>query len=99
MTLKPMKRLEIVVDTLHLTRAIDLLRDAGVCGYTVLPNVAGYGDRGDQRADDVSGVSTNAYILVAVPREQAERILAAVRPMLQSYGGICLISDCDWLEH
>jgi nitrogen regulatory protein PII len=94
-----MKRLEIVVDTLHLSRTIDRLRDAGVNGYTVLPNVAGYGDRGNQRADEVSGVCTNAYILLAVPVEQADRIVVAVRSLLQSYGGICLVSDCQWLEH
>ena len=99
MTLRTMKRLEIVVDTLHLTRVIERLREAGASGYTVLPNVAGYGDRGDQRADDVSGVSTNAYILVAVSIEHTETVLAAMRPLLQSYGGICLVSDCHWLEH
>ncbi len=99
MTLRPMKRVEIVVDTLHLSRAIDRLRQAGCDGYTVLPNVAGYGDRGDQHADEVSGVSTNAYILIAAPADQAEAVLDAIRPMLQSYGGICLVSDCYWLEH
>lgn len=99
MNMRPMKRLEIVVDTLHLTQAIERLRQAGVSGYTVLPNVAGYGDRGDQRADDVSGVSTNAYILVAVSVEQAQAVLAAVQPLLQHYGGICLVSDCHWLDH
>ena len=99
MTLRPMKRLEIVVDALHLTRLIDRLRQAEVSGYTVLPNVAGYGERGDQRADDVSGASTNAYVLVAVPVQRAETTLEAVRPLLQSYGGICIVSDCHWLEH
>ncbi len=99
MTLRPMKRIEIVVDSLHLSRAIDRLRQAGCDGYTVLHNVAGSGDRGLQHADEVSGVSTNAYILVAATNEQADTLLGSIRPLLQSYGGICLVSDCHWLEH
>ncbi len=99
MTLQPMKRLEIVVDSLHLNRVIERLLDAEVSGYTVLPNASGFGQRGDQRADDVSGVSSNTYVLVAVTEEQADAILAKMRPLLKSYGGICLVSDCLWLDH
>jgi len=99
MTMQPMKRVEIVVNNLHLTRVIERLRQAGCRGYTLLPNVAGYGDRGEQHADEVSGVSANAYLLLAVQSEQVETVTAAIRPLLQSYGGICLVSDCQWLEH
>ncbi|HRQ76285.1 MAG TPA: hypothetical protein PK098_10240 [Phycisphaerales bacterium] len=99
MMLRSMKRVELVIDTLHLTKATDQLRDAGVTGYTAIPNVAGFGDRGDQRADDVSGVSSNAYLLLAVPDEELDRILSTVKPLLQVYGGICLVSDCQWLDH
>lgn len=97
--MKPMKRLEIVVDTLHLSRLLSRLREAGASGYTVLPNASGFGDRGDQRADDVSGVSTNSYVLLAVPVEDAPRVIEAARLGLRKHGGICLVSDCQWLEH
>ncbi|MCC5830090.1 MAG: DUF190 domain-containing protein [Phycisphaeraceae bacterium] len=97
--MRPMKRLEIVVDQLHLPEVLERLREAGVSGYTLVPNVAGYGDRGDQHADDVSGVSSNTLLLIAVDIETAESVLPELRSILRSYGGICLVSDCQWLEH
>ncbi len=97
--MRHMKRLEIVVDTLHLGRLLTKLRDAGATGYTVLPNASGFGDRGDQRADDVSGVSTNSLVLLAVPLDSAPVVIEAARAALRKYGGICLVSDCQWLEH
>lgn len=95
----PMKRLEIVVDTLHLNRLLTKLRQAGATGYTVLPNASGFGDRGDQRADDPSGVSTNACVMLAVPMENAPQVIEAARLALRKYGGVCIVSDCQWLDH
>lgn len=99
MNVTPMKRVEIVVDSLHLPRLLDVLRKAGVPGYTVLSGAEGYGDRGDQHADEVSGVSTNAYVMLAVSPQLLPEITAATKPLLRDYGGICLISDCQWLDH
>jgi nitrogen regulatory protein PII len=99
MKLEPMKRMEIVVDTFQLKTVTGLLHQAGVSGYTVLSNASGYGDRGTQRADEVSGASTNSYILMAVPIDKLAQIMAAIKPVLDTYGGICLVSDCQWLEH
>lgn len=99
MTLQPMKRIEIVIDSLHLPNVLEALRAAGVSGYTVLPGVAGYGERGEQYADEVSGVSTNAYVLVAAPEAMVGEIVDMVRPLLRQSGGVCLISDCQWLVH
>ena len=97
--MRPMKRLDIVVDTLHLSRLLTKLRQAGATGYTVMPNASGFGDRGDQRADDVSGVSTNACVMLAVPLERAPQVIEAARVALRKYGGVCVVSDCQWLEH
>lgn len=97
--MRPMKRLEIVVDTLHLNRLLTKLRQAGATGYTVMPNASGFGDRGDQRADDVSGVSTNSCVLLAVSLDRAPQVIETARDSLRKYGGVCIVSDCQWLEH
>ena len=97
--MQPMKRLEIVVDTLHLSRLLSRLREAGAPGYTVQPNASGFGGRGDQRADDPSGVSTNSIIVLAVPLELAPKVIEATRTALHKYGGVCMVSDCQWMEH
>ncbi|MFA9477531.1 P-II family nitrogen regulator [Phycisphaerales bacterium AB-hyl4] len=99
MTLQPMKRIEIVIDSPHLPDVLEALRAAAVSGYTVLPGVAGYGERGEQYADEVSGASTNAYVLVAIPEQMVSVIVDAVEPLLRQSGGVCLVSDCQWLVH
>jgi len=99
MTLRPMKRIDVVVDSLHLSQVLDALRGAGATGYTVRPDAEGRGDRGDRRADELSGVSSNAHVFLAVDEEQVGTITSAIRPLLSTYGGICLVGDCLWLEH
>lgn len=96
---QPVKRIEIVIDTLHLSRTLEVVREAGGAGYTVVHEAEGRGDRGEQRADEVSGASSNAYIIIAAPAERASAIAEAVLPLLRTYGGMCLVSDSQWLEH
>lgn len=97
--LQPVKRVEIVIDGLHLPRVLKQIREAGADSYTVFHDVEGRGDRGEQRADEVSGASTNAYILIAIEATRASAIAKAIRPLLRSYGGMCVVSDAQWLDH
>ena len=99
MSMTPMKRVELVVDSLHLPDALDRLRGAGVNAYTVLPQAGGMGERGEQRGDDVSGSSSNACVVIAVAPEQVDAVAEAVRPLLSAVGGMCLVSDAAWVEH
>ncbi len=96
---RAVQRIEIVIDAPHLPRMLRALTAAGAPGYTVVPGATGQGDRGEQRGDDVSGVSSNAYVLVAAEPDRVQPILDAVRPLLAAYGGLCLISEAQWLEH
>lgn len=100
MSMVPQKRIEIVVDQSNLYRVIEILDDLDeVPGYTVLPEVQGSGDRGYQYADDLSGSSSNAYVLVAVQPGDEDAVTEEIRPIIEEYGGLYLISDCEWLEH
>ena len=97
--MKQVKRVEIVVDAAHTARVIALLAEAEVDGYTLIRGVAGSGDRGIRRSDDITGVSNNNYILTTCPPEALESLKTALRPVLRKLGGICLVSDADWLIH
>lgn len=97
--MQAVKRLEIVTDTLALERVLQLLADAGVSGYTVIRNAEGKGHRGLRSGDDVTRVFQNSYVLVACTPEQVEQVVAAVRPVLKRVGGICLVSDAQWVLH
>ena len=92
-------RIEIVVDSPHSARVIELLESAGLRGYTLIRGVSGSGERGDRLGDDITGVSNNNYILTTCPPERLEGVLAALRPLLKRVGGICLVSDARWLLH
>jgi len=98
--MKPCKRIEIVIETPLAARLTELLRQAGAPGYTLIPDVRGAGDRGERRADELSGESSNCLIVIACDNPaMIDTILDIVRPLLSRSGGICLVSDAQWLRH
>ncbi|CAA0121378.1 Uncharacterised protein [Halioglobus japonicus] len=98
--MKTCKRIEIVIETPLARRLATRLRELGAPGFTLIPEVRGAGDRGERRADELSGDSSNCLILIACDDQATvDRILDAVRPLLSSSGGVCLVSDALWLRH
>ncbi|MCB1701517.1 MAG: transcriptional regulator [Pseudomonadales bacterium] len=98
--MKPCKRIEIVIEAPLAHRLTERLRQLGAPGFTLVPDVRGAGDRGERRADELSGDSSNCLILIACDDQATvDSILEAVRPLLSRSGGICLVSDAQWLRH
>lgn len=95
----PIKRIEIITDSLELDRLLRILEKVGVSGYTVIREVAGRGERGMRMGDELTGVFKNSYVMVACPPDQAAAIIEAIRPVLKRFGGVCLVSDAQWLIH
>ncbi|MEO0474713.1 MAG: transcriptional regulator [Planctomycetota bacterium] len=93
------KRLEIVIDAAHTPELVRLVKDAGVPGYTLLRDVQGSGDRGDRSGDGLGNVYRNCYLVTAVPEDLAMTLAEATRPLLERYGGVCLMSDAMLLKH
>ncbi|GAB1720077.1 MAG: hypothetical protein NTAFB09_18080 [Nitrosospira sp.] len=96
-TLIRMKRIEIVVDEEALGDLLGLCRTAGVRGYTFIKHAGGLGSRGERLPDDYALEEKNAVVILACEEQQAERIVTALRPRLKEWGGMCLVSDCDWV--
>jgi nitrogen regulatory protein PII len=97
--METVKRLEIIIDSMHTQQVLKALRSAGATGYTVIRSASGSGDRGERRDDELSGVFSNSYILSACGVELAGKVVEALRPLLKKYGGVCLVSDAQWLKH
>ena len=98
--MKPCKRIEIVIEEPMAPRLVEVLRGLGVRGYTTVPNIGGEGDRGVRRADELAGDSSNTLFIIAC--EDATlvgELVEQVRPLLRRSGGICLVSDAQWLVH
>lgn len=97
--MRPVKRIEIVIDSLELRKLLKNLEQVGVSGYTVIQDAVGMGDRGARAGDQLSDVLKNSYVIIACPEEQLQPLIDAIRPLLKRFGGICLVSDAQWIVH
>lgn len=93
------KRIEIVIDAAHTPALLTILKVVGMPGYTLVRDVQGTGDRGERGGDGLTDAFRNCYLIIAVPEEAAEVIIESTRPLLERYGGMCLVSDAKWLKH
>lgn len=97
---KPCKRIEIIIEQPLASRVSEQLDSLGAPGYTLTSNVSGSGDRGVRRANESTGTFTNCIFLIACDDDAlTQRIIDAVRPLLSLSGGVCLVSDAQWVRH
>ena len=97
--MKPVKKVELVVDAHEMPHLLERLKGIDVTSYTVIQEAHGRGDRGIRAGDVFSGVFDNSYVVIACSEEQAMQIVEIVRPILKQLGGICLVSDAMWVLH
>lgn len=97
--MKPVKRVEIVVEAAEINHFLGILKRVGVSAYSIIRHVGGRGERGERRPDEYVYELENVYFIVACDEAQAEALVAAVRPMLVKTGGMCLVSDAIWVIH
>ena len=93
------KRIEIITNALEMREVCATLEAHGVTSYSVMHDVTGRGERGVQGGDDLSGAFKNSYLLTACAPEKATEIVEAMRPILRQNGGMCLLSDAQWVVH
>ncbi len=93
-----MKRFEIVVGIEKLEELVEILDKTGVRGYSLIKNIGGLGSRGVRDPDDVLYEQENVMVVLACKDDQAQRVVSELKPVLKGFGGMCLISDCFWLE-
>lgn len=97
--MQAVKRIEIITDAREMRAVRATLERLGLTGYSIVREVIGQGDRGAQSGDDLSGVSSNSLLLTTCAPEQLTELVASIRPLLRERGGICLISDAQWVVH
>ena len=90
--MKLVKRIEIIANSIELSKILDGLDHAGVHGHAVIRNVAGKGLRGSSEDLDMTMLD-NVYVLAFCAPEQVEQVVEAIRPLLNKFGGTCYLSD------
>ena len=97
--MEPVKKIEIVTNSVELGKVLELLERVDVPGYTVIRNVIGKGDRGRASDDIEVTVLSNVYVMTVCTEEQVNKVVEAMRPILKRFGGVCLISDAQSVVH
>jgi nitrogen regulatory protein PII len=93
------KRIEIITDSLQMRDVCTVLDQLGVTGYSVVRDVVGKGERGLQSGDELTGVFKNSYLLTTCSPDRLGEIVETIRPILKQRGGVCLVSDAQWVVH
>lgn len=83
----PVKRIEVLADSVELTKILAGLDKAGIIAHTVIRNVAGRSPGADATQLD------NVYIIAFCLPEQVKPVVENIRPILNKFGGTCYISD------
>jgi nitrogen regulatory protein PII len=92
-------RVEIIVDVVQLDVVTQIIDDAGVGGYTVIPVALGKGHRGIRAGDQIADVMKNVMVLVACSEDQSKLIALKLKSLLKRFGGLCLISPTQSVDH
>lgn len=94
LTRRPAKRIEVVLLKDALTGVTKQLDALGISGYSIIDDVLGRGERG-LRAGIGLGAFQYRYLLIACDESKVEPIVTALGPILEHYGGLCLVSDAE----
>jgi nitrogen regulatory protein PII len=97
--MQAVKKLEIIVDSFGIKEVIKEIEKHGLVGYSVIKDVIGKGERGLRSGDELTDVFKNSYLMTTCAPEKLDEIIGAIRPILKKQGGVCLVSDAQWVNH
>ena len=88
------KRIEIIIEKIMEKRLTDLLTEAGVKGYSVLPVSGGSGSSGQwSRQGQVSRAQGMSAVVCLVKPERLDATINAVFPLLNRHIGVVSVTD------
>jgi nitrogen regulatory protein PII len=97
--MQSIRRVEIIVPRHEVENMITLLENAQVEGYTVIDKVHGKGNRGIQDGLGLTDAFTNSMIIWYGSIEEFNALIEPLRKVLAEAGGICAVSEAQWVKH
>jgi len=92
------KKIIAIVESPHLKRLIELLRECGVTGFTVIEGREGSGLSGDWTSDDLLAATEMKVVHSVMKPETAEKVFERAEPFFQRYPGIIYGYDVEVLR-
>ena len=93
------RRLELIIENMALPRACNVLEEAGLTGYTVVPAVAGYGSSARWKGvDDLSDTREMAVVIAIGDDERVTRALREIHSLLEAHVGVLSVSTVQVLR-
>lgn len=97
--MKQMKKVEVIIESIYVNRVLELFKESGVTGYTILRDIEGYGSHGLKSADEANDLLSNSYIFTVCEEDKFEKMIEKIRSFINKYGGKCIVSDALVLLH
>jgi nitrogen regulatory protein PII len=94
-----MKKVEVIIESIYVNRLIELFKESGVTGYTIIRDIEGYGGHGLKTADEANDLLSNNYIFTVCEEKKFEKMIEKIRAFIDRYGGKCIVSDSLVLLH
>ncbi len=99
MDMHPKKKIEVVVETPMVRRVLEIMKELGGTGATVLPILRGQGQSGDWSDKDLGSATDMQMVMVITGPRRAAVIRDAVYEALTDYRGMILMSDVDVIRN
>jgi len=97
--MEKIKRVEIIIPHAEKDSFLKLFAKENVEGFTLIEKVSGMGHRGMQDGLGLSDAFTNTMIVWYCAVEKFESVKEVIRTMLEDSGGICAVSEAQWVKH
>ncbi|TYR35489.1 hypothetical protein FY036_02435 [Mesorhizobium microcysteis] len=91
-------RVEILVDAPLVPQIVTLLGKHAIRGHTVMPTLSGEGEAGTWDDDLITSAQHKVTVLVVAEPGKADAFIEDIRPLLDSYGLIVMLSTINVLR-
>ena len=91
-------RIEILVDAPLVPQIVTLLSKHAIRGHTVMPTLSGEGEAGAWDDDLITSAQHKISLLVVAEPGKADAFIEDIRPLLDSYGLIVMLSTINVLR-
>jgi nitrogen regulatory protein PII len=97
--MRQVKKVEIIISSLEINEVSEILDKVQVSGYTIIKNASGKGERGTTYNDLDREFSNSYFMTVCTNEQQLEQLVKMITPLLKKVGGVCLVTEANWLIH